>query len=128
MPSLNADDLLAIHQVVIEKTGGSMGLRDPGMLEAIAAKPNASFGGEELYPDIPSKAAAIYEAIVNYHVFIDGNKRTAVAALGLFLHQNDIELHASDREIERFTLQTATTHPDLADVAAWVRQHSRPTN
>lgn len=125
MASLNADDLIAIHHVVIEETGGSFGLRDPGMLEAIAAKPDASFGGQELYADLASKAAALYEAVVNYHVFVDGNKRTGVAALGLYLHKNSHDLVATNVELERFTLHVATTHPDLAEVAGWVQQHSR---
>ena len=125
MRPLSPDDLLTIHQTVIDKTGGSHGLRDPGMLAAIAAKPAASYGGEYLYPDIFSQAAAIYEAVVNYHVFVDGNKRTAIAALGLFLNQNNFDLTAANLELEEFTLKIATTHPDLADVAAWTQTNSQ---
>ena len=127
MASFNLEDLLTIHQTVIEETGGSQGLRDPALLKAIIAKPDASFGGEDLYPDLFSKAAAIYEAIVNYYVFIDGNKRTGVAALGLYLEQNHYTLEASNAEIESYTLELATNHPDLAEVAIWVAKHSRPT-
>lgn len=126
MHPLTPDDLLTIHQTIIDETGGSPGLRDPGMLAAIAAKPEASFGGVYLYPDIFSQAAALYEAIVNYHVFVDGNKRTAVGALGLFLYQNGYDLTATNQAIEDFTINTATTHPDLAKVAAWVQTNSQP--
>ncbi len=128
MASLSAEDLLVIHETVMHETGGSAGLRDPGMLESIAAKPETSFGGKSLYPDIYSHAAALYEALVNYHVFIDGNKRTAVAALGLFLYQNGSSLTVSNEEIERFTLDAAASHPDLADVGQWVKQHSKPSH
>lgn len=123
---LSAEDLLVIHETVLAETGGGAGLRDPGMLEAIAAKPGASFGGEELYPDVYTQAAALYEAVVNYHVFVDGNKRTAVAALGLYLSQHGYDLRATNAEIEHYTLQTATNHPDLADVSKWIKQHARP--
>ncbi len=113
---------------MIETTGGTTGLRDPGMLEAIIAKPAASFGGEDLYPDIYSKAAALFEAVVNYHVFVDGNKRTAVAALGLFLSQNGYDLVTSNDKLISFAVTTANGHPDLADVAAWIRSNSHEVN
>ena len=125
MRLLSSDDLINIHQVVIAETGGASGLRDPGMLQAIAAKPATSFGGEELYPDTSSQAAALYEAVVNYHVFIDGNKRTSIAALGLFLFQNGYELTATGQALEDFTIKIANSHPDLADIASWIRQHTQ---
>lgn len=126
MAKLTVEDLLTVHQTVIEETGGSTGLRDPAMIEAIVAKPDASFGGEDLYPDIFSKTAAIYEAIINYHVFVDGNKRTGAAVLGLFLELNGYNLIATNQELEQYTLQLATSHPDLVEVASWVNQHSQP--
>ena len=123
---LSTDDLLTIHQRIIDKLGGTSGLRDPGMLQAIVSKPNASFGGDELYPDIPAKAAALYEAVINYHVFIDGNKRTSVIALGLYLEQNGFDLTATNDEIEKYTIRVATSQPNLADVAIWIRNHIKP--
>ena len=125
MRYLTPDEVLAIQQVVIEETGGGTGVREAGLLESAALKPRAHFGGEDLYPDIFLKAAVLYEALINYHVFVDGNKRTGLAALAEFLRRNGYELTAPDLELERFTLQLATTHPDLAEVALWVRQHSR---
>jgi death-on-curing protein len=125
MTGLSPTDLLAIHEVILQETKGSSGLRDPGLLESIASKPWASFGGGYLYPDIFSKAAALYEAAINYHAFVDGNKRTAVASLGLFLYRNGHDLTVTDQELEDFTVGIASSQPDLADVAAWVKIHSK---
>lgn len=120
---LNPDEIIALNEVAIQETGGSLGLREPGMLEAIAQKPQAQFGGNALYPDVWLKSAALYEAIINYHVFLDGNKRTAVTALGYFLACNNFLLALTDKEIETYTVFVATNNPDLADIALWVDRH-----
>jgi death on curing protein len=125
MRLLSASDILHIHDRLIESTGGALGLREPGLLAAIADKPQASFDGEDLYPGLTDKAAAIFEALCNYHVFVDGNKRTAITCLEYFLYLNDYQLKVSMAERERFTLEVATSHPDLAYVAQWIEQHSR---
>ncbi|HEX4774527.1 MAG TPA: type II toxin-antitoxin system death-on-curing family toxin [Candidatus Saccharimonadales bacterium] len=117
--------IVAIHDRIIKDIGGSLGIREPGLLAAIAEKPAASFGGKDLYPTIYDKAAALFEALVNYHAFVDGNKRTAIATLEYFLHLNNLVLVASAKEKERFTLHTATTNPDLTEVAAWLQTRTR---
>jgi death on curing protein len=83
-----ADEIALINEVVIKESGGLQGLREPGMLESIAFKPQTNLSGEDLYPDLYLKAAVIYESLVNYHVFIDGNKRTGfVAMVRFFVYQ-----------------------------------------
>jgi death on curing protein len=124
--TINPQTIIRIHDRLIEETGGSLGLREPGLLAAIVEKHHASFGGEDLYPTLADKSAAIFEALCNYHVFVDGNKRTAITCLEYFLFLSGQRLTASMAERERFTLQTASTHPDLGDVAKWIEQHSRP--
>lgn len=69
MKYITAEELVAINQTVIRLSGGSHGLREPGMLESIALKLQTEFSGQELYPDIFLKAAVIYKALVNYRVF-----------------------------------------------------------
>ncbi len=112
-----------LHDRIINQTGGSLGLREPGMLIAICEKPHASFGGSDLYPTLESKVAAFFEALVNYHVFVDGNKRTAVVATMFFLHLNEKTLAVSDKDFEAFVLKVATTNPEIDVVAAWFRKH-----
>jgi death on curing protein len=125
MHYLTPQELVQINRIVVEETGGSSGVRDPGLLESITVKPQATFGGEDLYPDIFLKAAALFEAIVNYHVFIDGNKRTGVAALAAFLHVNGFKQAASDSATEAFVLEVAQHNPDLADITIWIKRHAK---
>ena len=128
MQYLEAAEIAAIHDQIVEATGGSLGIREPELLESIAAKPQAGFGGQELYPTLFAKAAALYEALCNYHVFIDGNKRTSAISMYRFLAINGNDLTATNEELEKFTLSMAKGHPDLADVAEWIQQHSSQTS
>lgn len=121
---LSADELVAINQVVVEVSGGSHGLREPGLLEAIAIKPQARFSGADLYPDLFLKAAVLYESLVNYHVFIDGNKRTGLAAVARFLYINGYTLVMTEQEMVDYTVAVATQKPDLADIALWIKSHT----
>jgi len=124
MRYLEAADIAAIHDQIVDATGGSLGIREPELLESIANKSQSSFGGQELYPTVFAKAAALYEALCNYHVFIDGNKRTSAIAMYRFLVINGYDLMATNEELESFTLEMAKGHPDLADVAQWVQEKS----
>lgn len=128
MHSVTADQIIFIHDQIIKATGGSLGVREPGLLLAIVNKPAASFAGSELYPTVFMKAAALYEALCNYHVFTDGNKRCSIAVMEYFLHKNNLTLTASKQAKEDYTLHIATTNPDLADIAAWIEQHSKESN
>lgn len=122
---LTSDELVLINQIVIEESGGKLGLREPGLLESIAIKPQTRFSGTDLYPDLFLKAAVFYESLVNYHVFTDGNKRTGFAAMARFLYINGYELLVTDKEIVNYTLSIVTDNPDLADIATWIKSHTR---
>ena len=125
MKYLDAEEIRAINEVVVEESGGSIGVREPGLLDSIAMKPKSSFGGAELYADVYTKSAVLYEAIANYHVFIDGNKRTGFAAMARFLAVNGYEIVVTNRELEDYTVFIATNNADLADVSAWIKNHSK---
>jgi len=83
------------------------------------------FGGKELYPGIFKKAAVYAEALVNYHVFIDGNKRTAIGIVARFLFLNNLILAATNQEIEEFAIQIAIKKQDLELITQWLKAHSR---
>ena len=119
---LSLDQVLQIHELQIEKFGGAAGLRDPGALESAVARPAMTFGGEDLYPDVPSKAAALMHSLVMNHAFVDGNKRIGVTAAELFIRLNGYRLDASDPELEELTLTVAKGELDAEALAIWFRQ------
>jgi len=80
---LTVADVLAIHDDLIERYGGSQGVRDPGLLEAALYRPQSGY-----YADILDQAAALWESLAQNHPFVDGNKRIAFAATFTFLDIN----------------------------------------
>jgi death-on-curing protein len=122
---VKAEEMLAIHALIVEETGGSHGVREPGLLSSIAHRPQASFGGKDVHPTLFAKAAALCEAIVNYHVFVDGNKRTALAVTARFLDLNGYALSATNKEVERMVLAVAEKKLDEEALAVWLKTHAK---
>jgi death-on-curing protein len=114
-----------MHARVIEETGGVHGVRDVGLLISASERPKASFGGQESYPDIFKKAAAYLEALVRYHVFVDGNKRTSVITAARFLYINKYLFRATNSDIERFVVRIAIERLDVDRIAEWLRSNAR---
>lgn len=85
---LSVEAVLAIHAEVLRANGGGAGLRDRSLLESAVAAPQASFGGEPLIRDTVEIAAAYLYYLCRNHPFVDGNKRTALAAALVFLQAN----------------------------------------
>jgi len=123
---LTPEQVLFIHARLIEETGGSHGIRDSGLLASAVARPWASFGGDDLYPGLFPKAAALLTSLIGNHPFVDGNKRTGIAAAALFLRRNGWRLTATNQDLETFSLRVASTRPQLPEVAAWLESHSTP--
>lgn len=121
---LTVEQVLFIHMRLIAETGGSPGLRDLALLEAAVARPQATFGGEYLYPDLFSQAAALLDSLIRNHPFVDGNKRVGITAAAIFLHRNGRRLTASNAELEQFTLQVARSQLTTEEMATWLRSHS----
>lgn len=120
---LTATQILFIHARLIDTTGGEHGVRDLGLLESAVARPQATFDGADLYPDLWQKTAALMESLAQNHPFVDGNKRTAITAAGLFLLQNGRRLQTTNEILEQFTLRVVNERPSLDDIAAWFRTH-----
>jgi death on curing protein len=74
MRFLTLIEVLELHRRVIEQSGGAFGIRDTGLLESAISQPRMTFGGEDLYPSLLEKAAALGFSIVMNHPFVDGNK------------------------------------------------------
>ncbi len=120
------DEVLAIQAEQIERYGGTRGLRDRGLLESALAMPAATYGGEFLHSTLFEMAAAYLFHLCNNHPFLDGNKRTALAACLAFLWLNDLEVVADPDEIAELVLDVADGGLGKAQVAVYLEDRSRP--
>ncbi len=120
---LTLEQLLELHALVIDSTGGSSGLRDIGRLESAIATQTQNVFGEELYKDITEKSAAIIRAIIADHPFVDGNKRTSILTGLTLLEINNVAFIAKSGEIEDFAVKIATDKLDVPLIATWLKNH-----
>ncbi|MCC5634606.1 type II toxin-antitoxin system death-on-curing family toxin [Nostoc sp. CHAB 5844] len=104
---IEKQDVLSIHSKQIRLYGGSLGIRDEGLLDSAIYQPQATFGGELLHPTIVEQAAAYLFHITNNHAFVDGNKRTAFDVMVTFLNMNDYELNMSPEQAYELTMPVA---------------------
>lgn len=96
---LTLDDVLALHRELINRWGGTHGIRDPGLLEAALYRPQTGY-----YASLIDEAAALWESLSQNHAFIDGNKRVAFAATFTFLRINGLVITAGDADTEAFVV------------------------
>ena len=122
---LSLEQVLDLHRVQIKRFGGATGLRDRGALEAALGRPPMTFGGEDLYPDVAAKAAALMHSLVMNHPFVDGNKRVGAHAGIVFLLANDEEPTFSGADLLQITLAVARGEVNAEALAIWLRQRSR---
>lgn len=122
---LSVEQVIALHALQIERFGGSRGLRDRGALEAAIARPQMTFGGDDLYSDVAAKAAALLHSLVQNHPFVDGNKRVGAHAMILFLVANGHEPEFTPAELIATVLSTARGELAAEALAIWIRQRSR---
>lgn len=101
-------------------------VKDAGLLDSAINRARASVFGEDAYPRISRKAAAVVESIINNHPMIDGNKRTSWFALNLFLELNDLMLVCTQDDAFDFLLGIAEGVMNLDDSDAWIQRHSLP--
>ena len=126
MRFLTVDEVVELHRRVVEQSGGAQGLRDRSALESAVAQPRMGFGGEDLYPDLAAKAAALGFSLVCNHPFVDGNKRIGHAAMETYLVLNGAELAADVDDQERTILRLAAGTLPREEFAAWVAGHVVP--
>lgn len=123
MFQITYEDLIYIHDQIILKSGGLPGIRDENVIRSALERPYQSAFNEETYPDLFEKAAAILESIANNHGFLDGNKRTAMAAAAVFLFTHNIELRITNEEYEEFMLKVVNDKPSITEIKSWLQLH-----
>lgn len=114
-----------MHAALVKQFGGFSGVRDAGALEAAVARPWGSSFGREHFPTPFDKAAAICESIINRHPFVDGNKRTGMAAGSYLLSTLGYRLKAEGGEVEELAISVATGALTLEETAMWFGDHTR---
>ena len=119
---LTVTEVLAIHEDQIDRYGGAHGLRDQGQLESAVFRPQSGY-----YPDVVAEAAALWESLSQNHPFIDGNKRTAFAAMYTFLAINGVSLTAdSDSAWDFLSARYESRDFRFAALEAWLRNNTEP--
>jgi death-on-curing protein len=115
------EQVIAVHDASLARFGGASGIRDPGMLDSALARPFASFDGVDAFPDDISRACAMAHAIISDHPFVDGNKRTGAAVLGMVLRSNGMRFKPRHAEFCEVMLGVATGKVSLDKLARRVR-------
>jgi death-on-curing protein len=115
---LTVVEVLTIHAILIDEFGGTEGARDLGALEAAVFRPQTGY-----YEDPIAEAAALFESLVQNHPFLDGNKRTALAAADVHLRMNGLELDGDSMEHHRFIIDLMETGElDWKAIDGWLRR------
>lgn len=117
---LKKEQIISIHSLLIEQTGGLDGVRDQNLLDSALQAPFQTFAGEELYPTIQKKAACLCFGLVNNHSFIDGNKRIGILAMLIFLQLNGLSINCSDEELIQLGLGLASSKICLEELVMWI--------
>lgn len=122
---LTKEEVLRLHEKLLEKTGGLPGVRDMGMLESAVLNCMQTFNETELYPTVLEKSARTAFSICKNHPFNDGNKRTAILTMLVILKLNSINLTYSQKELIDLGLGIADGSVNYENIVEWIKQHSK---
>lgn len=122
MKKISIEFVIRLHEMLIEKSGGSKGVRDMKLLESALYSPLQTFGDQELYPDDLDKIVNISYALINNHSFIDGNKRIGTLVLYMLLRENEYELEWTDEEIIEIGLKVASGDMDKEGLKKFIEE------
>ena len=123
MIKFSKEKVLLLHQLIAQETGGSIGVRDEGLLESALEGVFATFGGQELYPTKEEKEARLGYTLIANHAFVDGNKRIGVYIMLSFLEMNGIRLQCTDDELVDIGLSVASGKMKYEELLQWVQDH-----
>ncbi len=124
MTKFTKEEVLLLHQYIAAETGGTVGVRDEGLLESALQSAFATFDGRELYPSREEKAARIGASLVSNHSFLDGNKRIGMYVMLTFLETNGVRIDCTDEDIVQAGLALADGTMAYDGLLAWIREHA----
>ena len=123
MIKFSKEKILLLHQIIAEATGGSIGVRDEGLLESALETAYAGFDGKEFYPTKEEKGARLGYALIANHAFVDGNKRIGIYVMLSFLEMNGIRIRCTDEELVHIGLSVADGSMSYEALYQWVMEH-----
>lgn len=123
MIRLSTEQVLLLHRIVADETGGSAGVRDEGLLDSALNGPFQTFGGQELYPSAIGKAARLGYSLIANHSFVDGNKRIGVLVMLVFLELNGLPVKCDDAELAEVGFGVADGSLSSGDLETWIAGH-----
>ena len=125
MKKLDPAQVLYLHSLMCNATGGLPGLRDRAALESAIYHSYASFEGKDLYPTVEGKGARQAYGIIRNHPFIDGNKRTGLFVMLVFLELNNIKLNFTQSELVDLGIGIAEGKIDSEKINKWISKHKK---
>lgn len=123
MIRFSKEKILLLHQIMAQATGGSIGVRDEGLLESALEAAFSGFGGVEFYPTKEEKGARLGYNLISNHAFVDGNKRIGMYVMLTFLEVNGIHMDCTNEDVVHAGLSVADGNMDYEGLLAWVREH-----
>ena len=123
MIKFSKEKVLLLHRLIAEETGGSIGLRDEGLLESALEVAFSTFGGVELYPTKEEKGARLGYNLISNHAFVDGNKRIGMYVMLTFLEVNGIHMDCTNADVAEVGLAVAAGEMGYDRLLEWVREH-----
>lgn len=121
---IDLNEVLSIHQMIMEKFGGSAKVRDMNALKSALNRPFATFDKKDLYPTPIDKAAALIESVVINHPFVDGNKRMGYVLMRLLLLKYKFDIKANQNEKFEFVIRIASGELKIEQITSWLKEHS----
>ena len=123
MIKFSKEKVLLLHKLIAEETGGSIGVRDEGLLESALEAAFSGFGEQEFYPSKEEKGARLGYTLISNHAFVDGNKRIGVYIMLTFLEVNGIRLECTNEEIVEIGLSVADGSMGYHELLQWIIDH-----
>lgn len=122
---LSVQEVIAINVAMIQRysPGEQVGVKEPGLLQSAVHRPQSSVFGEDAYPSIFEKTAALFESLGQNHPFHNANKRTAFTAIVVFLRYNGLSFKMNAKEAEDFTVDMVNHHFDLQQSAEIIERN-----
>jgi len=114
---------IEIHSILIDRFGGSKGIRDKELLNSALNRPYQTFDGKELYPEVIDKAAAIPESIVKNHRFSDGNKRTGYVLARLIIMDSDLDIYVDQNQKYQLVISVSIGEVNFDYIKDWLKKH-----